>query len=101
MRGWKGTPVESAINENIRAGKPLGGTSAGLAVEGEFVYSAMGDKPDDKNLSSTDVLQNPYCKRVALESDFLESRIWRTCWRIRASSSAIAWGDRWDFWHAL
>jgi cyanophycinase len=71
VRGWKGTPVQSAINENIRAGKPLGGTSAGLAVAGEFVYSAMGDKPDDKNLSSTDVLQNPYCKRVALENDFL------------------------------
>ena len=39
VRGWKGTPMQSAINENIRAGKPLGGTSAGLAVEGEFVYS--------------------------------------------------------------
>src|ERR1700688_1931914 len=39
VRGWKGTPVQSAINENIRAGKPLGGTSAGLRDAGQFVYS--------------------------------------------------------------
>ena len=72
IRGWKGTPVESAINEDIAAGKPIGGTSAGLAVEGEFVYSATGDKPDDKNLSSTDVLPNPYFERVTLVRDFLK-----------------------------
>jgi len=71
IRGWKGTPVESAINANIAAGKPIGGTSAGLAVEGEFVYSATGDKPDDKNLSSADVLANPYFERVALAREFL------------------------------
>jgi cyanophycinase len=71
LRGWKGTPVESAINEDIAAGKPIGGTSAGLAVLGEFVYGALGDKPDDKDLASTDVLQNPYFDRVTLERDFL------------------------------
>ncbi len=71
IRGWKGTPVQSAINENIAAGKPIGGTSAGLAVEGEFVYSATGDKPDDKNLSSADVLRNPYFDRVTLARGFL------------------------------
>ena len=31
---WKGTPVEDAINANIASGKPIGGTSAGLAVLG-------------------------------------------------------------------
>jgi cyanophycinase len=72
VRGWKGTPVERAINEDIAAGKPIGGTSAGLAVEGEFVYSAMGDKPNDKNLSSADVLPNPYYDRVTLTRDFLK-----------------------------
>jgi cyanophycinase len=72
LRGWKGTPVESAINENIKAGTPIGGTSAGLAVEGEFVYSAMGDKPDDKNLSSALVLLDPYFERVTLTRDFLQ-----------------------------
>jgi cyanophycinase len=72
IRGWKGTPVESAINEEIAAGKPIGGTSAGLAVEGEFVYGALGDKPDDKDLASTDVLADPYFERVTLTRDFLK-----------------------------
>ena len=72
IRGWKGTPVESAINDNIKAGKAIGGTSAGLAIEGEFVYSATGDKPDDKNLSSEDVLADPYLERVTLAREFLK-----------------------------
>ena len=72
VRGWKGTPVESALNEDIAAGKPIGGTSAGLAVEGEFVYGCLKDKPDDKDLASTDVLPDPYFERVTLVRDFLK-----------------------------
>jgi len=72
IRGWKDTPVQKAINEDIAAGKPIGGTSAGLAVQGEFVYGALGDKPDDKDLASTDVLPNPYFERVTLVRDFLK-----------------------------
>jgi cyanophycinase-like exopeptidase len=72
VRGWQGTAVQSAINEGIAAGKPIGGTSAGLAVEGEFVYGCMKDKPDDKDLASTDVLPNPYFERVTLVKDFLK-----------------------------
>ena len=72
VRGWKGTPVEAAINIHIASGKPIGGTSAGLAVQGEFVYGALGDKPDDQDLASTDVLPNPYFDRVTLVRDFLK-----------------------------
>jgi len=72
IRGWKGTPVETAINEGVSAGKPIGGTSAGLAVQGELVYGALGDKPDDKDLASTDVLPNPYFERVTLVRDLLK-----------------------------
>lgn len=72
FRGWKGTPVEEAINANVAAGKPIGGTSAGLAVQGEYVYACLGDRPDDKNLASTDVLPNPYFPRVTLVRDFLK-----------------------------
>ncbi len=72
VRGWQGTPVEKAINDGIAAGKPLGGTSAGLAVQGEFVYGCMKDKPDDKDLASTDVLPDPYFDRVTLVKDFLK-----------------------------
>ncbi len=72
IRGWQGTGVQRAINDDIAVGKPIGGTSAGLAVEGEFVYGAMGDKPDDKDLASTDVLPNPYFDRVTLVRAFLK-----------------------------
>jgi cyanophycinase len=72
VRGWKGTPVEQAINEHVAAGGPIGGTSAGLAVLGEFGYGATGDKPDDKDLASGDVLRNPYFERVTLVRDFLK-----------------------------
>jgi cyanophycinase-like exopeptidase len=72
VRGWQGTPVQAAINDGIAAGKPIGGTSAGLAVQGEFVYGCMKDKPDDKDLASTDVLPDPYFFRVTLVKDFLK-----------------------------
>jgi cyanophycinase len=72
VRGWKGTPVEDAINANLAAGKPIGGTSAGLAVQGEFIYACLKDKPDDKDLASTDVLPNPYVERVTLIRGFLK-----------------------------
>lgn len=72
IRGWKGTLVEDAINANVAAGKPIGGTSAGLAVLGEFVYGALGDRPDDNDLASTQVLPNPYFERVTLVRGFLK-----------------------------
>ena len=35
VRYWRGTPVGAALDAHVRAGKPLGGTSAGLAMLGE------------------------------------------------------------------
>jgi cyanophycinase len=72
IRAWKDTPAEDAINANVAAGKPIGGTSAGLTVLGEFVYGALGDKPDDHDLASADVLPNPYFERVTLIRGFLK-----------------------------
>jgi cyanophycinase len=69
---WKGTPVEDAINANVASGKPIGGTSAGLAVLGQFAYGCLKDKEDDNDLASTDVLPNPYHERVTLVRDFLK-----------------------------
>jgi cyanophycinase len=69
---WQGTPVQDALNANLAAGKPIGGTSAGLAVLGEFVYGSLADKPDDPNLSSADTLHNPYFERVTLVRNFLK-----------------------------
>jgi cyanophycinase len=72
IRNWKDTPVQAAINESISAGKPIGGTSAGLAVLGEFAYGALGDAPDDSDLASNDVLPNPYFARVTVIRGFLK-----------------------------
>ena len=72
VRGWQDTPVQAAINAHIAAGRPIGGTSAGLAVLGEFVYACLNDKPDDKDLASTDILPDPYFFRVTLVRNFLK-----------------------------
>ncbi len=69
---WKGTPVEDAINAHVAAGKPIGGTSAGLAVLGEFVYGCLEDRPKDPDLTSRDVLADPYMKRVTVVRGFLK-----------------------------
>ena len=69
---WRGTPVQDALNANIAAGKPIGGTSAGLAVLGEFIYGALQDKPDDQDLTSPEVLRDPYFYRVTLVRGFLD-----------------------------
>jgi len=73
IRYWKDTPVQDAINANLAEGKPIGGTSAGLAVLGEFVYGALGDPPDGSALVSADVLPNPYTERVTLIRGFLKT----------------------------
>ena len=70
---WMDTPVQQALNEAIQRGVPIGGTSAGLAVQGEFVYSAQGDAPDDKDLNSPQTLANPYHPRVTIVHAFLKN----------------------------
>lgn len=69
---WKGTLVEDAINAHVTVGKPIGGTSAGLAVLGQFVYGCLEDKPNDADLTSREVLADPYAKRIALVRDFFD-----------------------------
>ena len=69
---WMGTPVQAALNDAISRGVPLGGTSAGLAVMGEYAYTAQGDKPQDKDLDSWTVLTNPFHPRVTLVRGFLQ-----------------------------
>jgi cyanophycinase len=67
VRDWKGTPVEAAIQTLASRGVPIGGTSAGLAVLGEFVFSA-----EHETITSVQALKNPYHPSVALATDFLE-----------------------------
>jgi cyanophycinase len=69
---WKGTLMGNALNDHVIAGKPVGGTSAGLAVLGQFVYGCMEDKPNDPDLTSKEVLENPYNPRVTVLRDYLQ-----------------------------
>jgi cyanophycinase len=69
---WMGTPVQQALNDALARRVPIGGTSAGLAVLGEFVYSAQGDLPDGPALTSPEVLSNPFNPRVTIVQQFLE-----------------------------
>lgn len=62
---FKGTQIEDEIHAAAGRGVPIGGTSAGLAVLGEFVFSAANG-----TVTSADALANPYGRRVALERDF-------------------------------
>jgi cyanophycinase len=66
VRFWQETPVEDALNRHIAAGKPIGGSSAGLAVLGEFSFSSMID-----TIHSPAALADPYGNRVTISRDFL------------------------------
>src|ERR1700730_6868159 len=66
VRFWQDTPVQNALNRHMAAGKPIGGSSAGLAVLGEFSFSSMID-----TIPSAEALANPYGNKVTLSRDFL------------------------------
>lgn len=68
VRYWKGTPVQDALNEHVAAGRPIGGTSAGLAVLGFAAYGAM----DDGSIDSVTALQDPSGPAVTIVHDFLK-----------------------------
>jgi cyanophycinase len=67
IRFWKDTPVEDAINFVAAKPAPIGGTSAGMAVLGEYVYSAEGAE----SLTSAAALANPYSPDLTLSRGFL------------------------------
>jgi len=66
VRFWQDTPVQDALNRHIAAGKPLGGSSAGLAILGEFSFSSMID-----TIHSPEALADSYGNKVTLARDFL------------------------------
>ena len=68
LRLWKGTPVQQAIAEVITRGAPVGGSSAGLAVLGEFVFSARNG-----TVYSSEALADPYHERVTLDRVLVDS----------------------------
>ena len=76
-RNWTNTPVQHELNAAITRGVPIGGTSAGLAVLGEWAYSAEGDEPQKEgqpeppNLDAKTALADPLGPRITLAHNFL------------------------------
>lgn len=70
---WQGTPVELALREHLASGKPLGGTSAGLAILGEKAFSAEKDGADSPHLDSATVMEDPFHPRVTFGPDLVGS----------------------------
>jgi cyanophycinase len=64
---WQGTPVEDALNTLISRGVPIGGTSAGMNVLAEFIYSAQASQA----ITSSVALANPFSKYITLVRDFV------------------------------
>lgn len=67
IRYWKGTPLNEALDRHVRDGKPLGGTSAGLAILGSASYGAL----DGGSITSGHALSDPLGEAVTLDHDFL------------------------------
>jgi cyanophycinase-like exopeptidase len=68
---WRGTAVQSGVNYLLNSKQaPVGGTSAGLAVLSQFIYTgALG------SVTSSQALANPFHRYVTLEQDLFQSSL--------------------------
>ncbi len=66
VKFWAG-PLEREINRAIGRGVPIGGTSAGLAVLGQFAFSALKD-----TITSREALANPFDPKMTIERNFID-----------------------------
>jgi cyanophycinase len=73
VRFWTGNPVQTEINNALARGVPLGGVSAGLAVQGEFAFSSIID-----TITSPEAMADPYGPLVTLTREFLSVPVLRS-----------------------
>jgi len=64
---WKGTPVEDNLNALIARNVPIGGTSAGMNVLTQFIYSALASQ----GATSSQALADPFTRYITLDRDFV------------------------------
>lgn len=64
IKYWKGTKLDQTLSALMINNVPIGGTSAGLAVLGQFDYAALKG-----TVTSTQALANPYNKYMTLDPD--------------------------------
>jgi len=68
LNAWKDTRTEDAIRAAYARGAVIGGTSAGLAVQGEFIYD-----PDGVTAATgAEAIANPYRSSMLFSSGFLD-----------------------------
>jgi len=68
---WRGTAVQTGVNFLLDSKQaPVGGTSAGLAVLSQFIYTgAIG------SVTSSQALANPFHRYVTLDRDLFQSAL--------------------------
>ena len=68
---WRGTAVQTGVNFLLNSKQaPVGGTSAGLAVLSQFIYTgAVG------SVTSSQALANPFHRYVTLDRDLFQSSL--------------------------
>ena len=64
---WKGTPVETELNNLIARGAPIGGTSAGMNVLSQLLYSALASQ----GVTSSQALADPFNRYITLDQNFV------------------------------
>jgi cyanophycinase len=64
---WKDTLLQQAIQSRINAGVPVGGTSAGLNVLTQHIYTAQASK----GVTSAQALADPFNKYMSFDQDFV------------------------------
>lgn len=65
---WKGTALETALRNAYARGAVIGGTSAGMAVNGEWIYDPDGVTA----ATSATAVANPYNSAMLFSTDFLD-----------------------------
>lgn len=62
LNNWKGSALQATLQGLIARGVPIGGTSAGANVLGEFIYSAQTG-----SVTSAQALSNPFNKYMSFD----------------------------------
>jgi cyanophycinase-like exopeptidase len=68
---WTGTPLQTVLQQQSER-VPMGGTSAGCAIMGEFVYDAS-----QGSVTTAEALADPYNRYVTFTQSFLEIPVLR------------------------
>jgi cyanophycinase-like exopeptidase len=66
VRAWRDTPLAAAVERAVARGVPIGGTSSGLDVMGEYIFSAELDLDDTPHLCTHEAMRDPFLPRITL-----------------------------------